>query len=75
MILVVDIGNSRIKWARIRSGKLENPGAADYEDETLHAKLDAVADNLGKPSAVAYCSVGASATGQILDGWANERFG
>ncbi len=74
-MLVVDIGNSRIKWAWIRFGKLESPGAADYQDETLKAKLDAVADNLGKPSAVAYCSVGASATGQILDGWASERFG
>lgn len=74
-MLVVDIGNSRIKWASVTAGVLSDQGASDYQDETLAAELDAAFKLLDPPAAIAYCSVGASATGKILERWASERWG
>lgn len=74
-MLVVDIGNSRIKWATVEAGMLGGPGAADYHDETLASELDAAFNHLDPPTAVAYCSVGASATAAVLAQWARERWG
>jgi type III pantothenate kinase len=74
-MLVVDIGNSRVKWASVRDGGLVGHGAADYQDDTLEQRLDAALGHLDDPGAVAYCSVGASTTGKVLEGWAAERWG
>ncbi len=72
---VVDIGNSRVKWATVEAGALGDTGAVEYGDETLAAALDAAFGGLGAPSAIAYCSVGATATGEVLERWAGQRFG
>lgn len=74
-MLVVDIGNSRIKWATVNAGVLGGHGAADYQDDTLERQLDAAFKELDEPGAIAYCSVGASATGDILEQWARKRWG
>lgn len=74
-MLVVDIGNSRIKWATIKAGVLGSQEAADYQDDTLEKELDAAFENRDKPAAITYCSVGASATGHILEHWAREHWG
>ncbi len=74
-MLVVDIGNSRIKWASVEAGVLGGQGTADYQDETLERELDAAFKDRGEPTAIAYCSVGASATGNILERWTREHWG
>ena len=74
-MLVVDIGNSRVKWATVKDGVLVGQGAADYRDETLERELDAALRHLDVPRAIVYCSVGASATGKVLESWAEERWG
>lgn len=74
-MLVVDIGNSRIKWATVEDGELIGHGAVGYQDETLGQELDAALRHLDDPGAVAYCSVGASATGTVLERWAARRWG
>jgi type III pantothenate kinase len=73
-MLVVDIGNSRIKWATVKDGELTGHGAADYQDETLERQLDAAFEHVDQPGAVAYCSVGASTTGKVLERWTDQRW-
>lgn len=74
-MLLVDIGNSRIKWATVRAGVLAEPGAADYQDDTLETALAAALERLERPAAITYCSVGASTTGKVLERWAHRRWG
>lgn len=75
MMLVVDIGNSRIKWAAVKDGVLGERGVAEYQDDTLNRQLDDALESLATPDAVSYCSVGASETGDILERWAKARWG
>ena len=74
-MLVVDIGNSRIKWAQVTAGRLGEQRAADYQDETLDKLLSAEWSKLASPESLAFCSVGASATGAVIEKWADERWG
>ncbi len=74
-MLVVDIGNSRIKWATVDAGVLSGQGAADYQDDTLAQQLDADWEKLSNPASIAYCSVGARETADILERWASKRWG
>lgn len=75
MMLTADIGNSRIKWALVSGGALECSRALEYRDDTLHETLDAAWSGLGAPGAVVYCSVGASATGEVLERWTESHWG
>lgn len=67
MILLVDIGNSRIKWAPADGGGLGESAAEAYDDDTLAGVLDARWRGLAPPEAVFYCCVGASAAGAVLE--------
>ena len=44
MILLMDIGNTRIKWARLEGGKLGQKGAASHLDSEIGTVLDRVFD-------------------------------
>lgn len=74
MMLVVDIGNSRIKWATVKNGVLEARGAAEYQDQTLEQQLQAAFASQAAPDSVTYCSVGASETGDTLERWTRARW-
>ncbi len=74
-MLVVDIGNSRIKWAAVISRSLQDHGAASYAGEALDALLDDAWRDLVPPASITYCSVGASASGEVLERWARQRWG
>ena len=69
MILVADIGNSRVKWARADGGGLGESAADAYQDDTLADVLDSRWRQQTPPEAVAYCCVGASAAGAVLEAW------
>ncbi len=74
-MLVVDIGNSRIKWAAVVSRSLEDHGAANYSGEALDTLLDDAWRDLPPPASITYCSVAASASGDVLERWAQQRWG
>jgi len=74
-MLVVDIGNSRIKWAAVVSRSLKDHGVANYSGESLDALLDDAWRDMPPPASVTYCSVGASASGDVLERWAQQQWG
>lgn len=75
MNLLVDIGNSRIKWACAVAGTLCHRGGEFYQDETLVRLLDEHWRDLPAISSVHYCSVGASAAADDLESWARQAWG
>ena len=59
MILTVDIGNSRIKWALWRSEKIVDRGVAQYKKDKLVTGFDQLFSVLEKPYRVfAICVAG-----------------
>lgn len=74
MTLLVDIGNSRIKWAFLRGGELGPVEAAarrGQEDDALWATLWA---GTGTPSAVYVASVSGTSTEESLKQWCSQRW-
>lgn len=70
MKLLIDIGNSRIKWAWSKRRTLERPGQSDYTQENISEVLDSIlADGL-KPGALLVSNVAGSAVGDVLCEWA-----
>lgn len=75
MILLADIGNSRIKWAPANAGGLGESAAEAYEDHTLEDLLEARWRPMAPPRAVVYCCVGASVAGAVLEDWTARVWG
>lgn len=74
MKLVVDVGNSRIKWAAVGSAGLE-PGAAANRDEPVEAVLEAALGDARAPSDILICSVAGSEFNNRLERWMVARWG
>lgn len=74
MKLVMDIGNSRIKWARVRPDGLGRPAAAN-RDEPLEAALDAAFADAGAPAVVLVASVAGEDFNTRLEQWMVGRWG
>jgi len=75
VILLADIGNSRIKWVPANAGRLGDPGVEPYEDHTLGELFEARWRQMAPPEAVVYCCVGASVAGSVLEDWTREVWG
>lgn len=75
MMLLVDIGNSRIKWACAADGRMCHQGGEFYQDDSIGQLLDGHWRELSAVTAVHYCSVGASAAGDNLESWVNRAWG
>jgi type III pantothenate kinase len=75
MRLLLDVGNTRLKWAQLEDGRLGARGAATHRDaapaEWL-APLDAVA---GRPEAILVANVAGPAVAHSIGEWALERHG
>lgn len=74
MTLLLDIGNTRIKWARLEAGRLAAPGAALHLDDQLGQAL-ARAFEGPKPQRVLACNVAGPLVGQALSALCHDRFG
>lgn len=76
MILLVDIGNSRIKWASLTKKRLEHSGNAPRSKDpgTLAADLEQAWRKVRKPRAVVVSSVAGSAYAEALSVWTTERW-
>lgn len=73
MRLLVDLGNSRVKWALERAGSFEGPFGFARADADAAAAFDRAWEGL-EPDGVVFCSVaGASATG-IFRSWLEDRW-
>lgn len=66
MKLLIDIGNSSIKWARLRDNRLESPAVLDYRKQGLSEEFIKGLQAGERPSQVYIANVGGSKIGGEL---------
>lgn len=69
MKLVIDIGNSRIKWATTKRRKLNNVCAREFAAEELDSQLPDFFGAMAVPSRIVIGNVAGSAVAEALTGW------
>ena len=57
MILVADLGNSRVKWGVCEEGTLQDCGGLSYDSGTLRRDLNFAWATLEEPKLLMYCAV------------------
>jgi type III pantothenate kinase len=75
MRLLLDVGNTRLKWAQLADGRLAGRGAVTHRDASPAewlAPLDAAA---GRPEAILVANVAGPAVAHSIGEWALERHG
>ena len=80
MILVADLGNSRIKWGRVAvdakdGDALEQHEGIRYGEEGLEHSLEEAWGDLAKPRSIVYCAVAPEAVVSELVHYASSRWG
>nr|VFJ54461.1 MAG: type III pantothenate kinase [Candidatus Kentron sp. FM]VFJ55364.1 MAG: type III pantothenate kinase [Candidatus Kentron sp. FM]VFK10410.1 MAG: type III pantothenate kinase [Candidatus Kentron sp. FM] len=73
-ILVLDIGNSRMKWARLVDGVLVDHGAASYTVAQVPKLLNRKFNTAKPPRRVVASSVGKAAAKDALSQWVTENW-
>lgn len=73
MDLLVDLGNSRLKWAHAAPGKWAT-GAALHAQQDLAALLEGAWAKLERPKRIVMASVASDATRDALAGWCRRRW-
>ncbi len=74
MILTVDIGNSRIKWASWRAEKIVERGVSAYTADKSTAVLDKLFSMLDKPTHIFAVCVAGSKYSQGLSEWSKQHW-
>jgi type III pantothenate kinase len=76
VILLVDVGNTRIKWATLLKGKLDHRGDASRAKDpgTLAEDLEQHWRKLKKPRAVLISNVAGPACAEALSTWISKRW-
>lgn len=74
MILLADIGNSRIKWARLDAGRFTPEGAAQWRGEEPEALLDRLWAALPRPARVLVSTVVRQGVAEVLQHWLKRRW-
>ena len=74
MRLLIDIGNTRLKWALLLDGKLEQQGAFVYQKTSLSEQLSREWSALGTPQGIFMVSVAAGDITQGVFDWAAKRW-
>ena len=75
MKLLVDIGNTALKWMRLGPAGLESGGSLAWRDADLDARLDHAWGALTAPAAVVVASVAGPAPVTALNAWCERRWG
>ena len=75
MTLVVDIGNTRLRWARSDGSHLTERGNAIYPRTGVRQVLDACWSGLVRPYRVFVCNVAGRLIAGVLSTWVTERWG
>lgn len=73
MNLLVDVGNSRLKWARA-GAELWETAAAPLGDQVEDSMLDRLWLTMPAPQRVVVASVNEDWTSRVLDSWLRERW-
>ncbi|HEY1772959.1 MAG TPA: type III pantothenate kinase [Gammaproteobacteria bacterium] len=73
MILLLDIGNTRIKWARLEGGKIGRMDGRVHADEQLAQAIEAAFEG-PVPSRVIVCNVAGPLVGKALYDFCQEHF-
>ncbi len=74
MTLLLDIGNSRVKWAREEGGRLGSYGEAAWRERGLRATIAAEWNALSRPSRVLASSVLDGGSRTELCDWVDQRW-
>lgn len=74
MQLLIDFGNTRIKWALLQAGELQFGGEAVYTEAELEPLFEAWWAELQTPTTVLCASVAAPACQARLDEWCRLRW-
>jgi type III pantothenate kinase len=74
MNLLVDIGNSRIKWATYTQGTLAPMNACGYKQASLSALLDDHWGALPPPSRVCVSNVAAASVAHAVSAWITQHW-
>jgi len=74
MILTVDIGNSRIKWALWRADKIVERGAATHAIDNHADGFDELFSKVGKPTYIFAVCVAGNKLSQGLSEWSKQHW-
>lgn len=74
MTLLLDVGNSRLKWARRKGSRLSGHGEAAWRDRGLAPTLSAAWSALARPRRVVASSVLDEASQSVLCDWVSRRW-
>src|SRR3990167_3745109 len=69
MILLIDIGNSRIKWAILQDNKFQFENAVFYKNQTLATVFNNCFATYVKPAAVLVANVAGQKMSEALNAW------
>ena len=73
MVLLFDIGNTRLKWALSNSNNIISTGAIDLTDLNEIA-LDQQFTSIDQPNSILLSSVASKSTCNMVTTWLNDRF-
>ena len=74
MNLLIDLGNSRLKWAQSAPAIIWHTGAVAHAGKDMHAVLDAVWGKLARPEKILLSSVAAANTRDAVQAWCQRRW-
>jgi len=74
MILLLDVGNSRIKYASLQDTHFSYLDALDYQERDISERLQTIADAIAKPQAIYLASVSNEEIEQAIVQWARETY-
>lgn len=75
MKLLIDVGNTRLKWARLEAGRLDACGAATHRGAAPAEWLAALDASARRPEAILVANVAGPAVAHSIGEWALERHG
>ncbi len=73
-ILLLDLGNTRLKWAWSHEGRLQDPRALDHRGRPIGPLLNDAFRGSPTPGGILVCSVAATPTTAALKAWLQGRW-
>ncbi|MBU2478627.1 MAG: type III pantothenate kinase [Gammaproteobacteria bacterium] len=74
MILLIDAGNSRLKWAILRNGQFEQGGVMAQSGNAIKEMASAAWGDLGSPDAVMVANVAGEPFRRALNSWVKRHW-